>query len=526
MNIRVLNNDLTSYGIMAGFESLEFTRAFNTKGAFRLKINANNKTAKYIKIDKILYIDDTQIGYIDKIVYDRKTGSAGEYVIAEGVEIKDRLNRIIYPDANLDSDVYTNEYLEVIIKSLINKNAGSLASVNRQIPNVATAANQNRGLQIDYSARYKDLSTEIYSLLKSQEMGLTAGIDFDNNEIVFDVKVGSDLKAQQGMAGGIVLSLDTKTALEMIDTDDKLSYKNLSVTAGLGEGADRTIEEVYSGTEPTGYARCEVFTDARDIESDDEITTRGARKLSEISKTRAISVKANNLGSYQIGDDYDLGDYISVDAKGELIDAQIIKIKQSYESSAIPSVDIVLNFDTDDTLLSDISAKHMDYDALIASTIKGGIAAQYEFLSVGTSHTFTGLDINADGGVYDILVIGYASGNVGLRLEYNGIANNSTYITRSIRGYDTSIASSEAAESNIGSLYNKANSVKATLVLTNSRAITTSTCGLNSESSSLYRLYLYNQTYRSSISNITSLKFLVTSGSFAAGTKIIIYKRK
>jgi len=368
MNIRVLNNDLTSHGIVAGYESLHFTRAFNSKGYFSLRINANNATAKYIEIDKIVYIGENQIGYIDKITYDRKSDKAGEYVIAEGVQIKDRLSRLIYPDAGLVCDSYTNEYLESIIKSLIDKNAGSLASPSRQIPNLAIAANQNRGLQIDYSARYKDISTEIYSLLKSQEMGLQASIDFESEQIVFDVLVGNDLKTAEGEAGGIVLSLDTKTALEIVDTDDKLSYKNLSVTAGLGEGADRTIEEVYAGDEPTGYARCEVFTDARDIESDDEIENRGAQKLSEISKTRAITVKANNLGSYTIGDDYDLGDYISVDAKGELLDAQVIKIKRSYEQSGIPSVDIVLNFDTDDTLLADINAKHMDYDALVASS--------------------------------------------------------------------------------------------------------------------------------------------------------------
>ncbi|MCK4500683.1 siphovirus ReqiPepy6 Gp37-like family protein, partial [Candidatus Babeliales bacterium] len=366
MNIRVLNNDLSQYGIVAGFESVEFIRAFNTKGRFKLVINANNATARYVEIDKIVYIDADKIGYIDKVTLDKKSNKTGEYIIAEGVEIKDELNRIIYPDSGLETDSYTGEYLETIIKSLLNKNAGSLASEARQIPHLTTAANQMRGIMMDYSARYKDVSTEIYSLLASQEMGLKAEIDFDNNDIVFDVVIGDDLKAQEGLAGGIVLSLETKTALEIVDTDDRLSYRNLSVTAGLGEGAERTIMEV--GTSSVGYERREVFADARDIGSDDELATRGAQKLAEISKTRGISVKANNQGSYKIGVDYDLGDYVSVDTKGELCDAQIIKLKYNFQKESIPTVDVSLNFDVDDALLKDISAKHMNYDALLASS--------------------------------------------------------------------------------------------------------------------------------------------------------------
>ena len=79
----------------------------------------------------------------------------------------------------METDSYTGEYTETIVKSLINKNAGYLASEDRQIPNLATAEDLLRGEQTDYSARYKDLSTEIHSLLASRQMGLQAGIDFD-----------------------------------------------------------------------------------------------------------------------------------------------------------------------------------------------------------------------------------------------------------------------------------------------------------------------------------------------------------
>lgn len=78
MNILTLDNDLTSSGIVAGFETLEFTKALNTVGTFKLTINNNNKTAKYLTIGKILYIDEHRIGYIEKTVVSKKINSKAE----------------------------------------------------------------------------------------------------------------------------------------------------------------------------------------------------------------------------------------------------------------------------------------------------------------------------------------------------------------------------------------------------------------------------------------------------------------
>jgi len=136
MNIRVIENDLSGYKIIAGAESIVFTQAFNSQGSFEVAINANNPTAKYLAEDKLLWIDSEKVGYINSIIRDRKGSKAEEYIIARGVELKDQLDRITYPDCGLDADSYTNEYLETIIKSLIQKNASGTAVIS----GVATAA--------------------------------------------------------------------------------------------------------------------------------------------------------------------------------------------------------------------------------------------------------------------------------------------------------------------------------------------------------------------------------------------------
>ncbi|MBN2879993.1 MAG: siphovirus ReqiPepy6 Gp37-like family protein [Clostridia bacterium] len=415
MNIRVIENDLSGYKIIAGAESIVFTQAFNSRGSFEVAINANNPTAKYLSEDKLLWIDSEKIGYINSIIRDRKGGKAEEYIIARGVELKDQLDRITYPDSGLDADSYTNEYLETIIKSLIQKNASGTAVISgvataasaRQIAGLKVAADEQRGLRIDYSTKYKDLSKEIYSLLLSQQMGLKASLDIENGSIIFDVAAGEDKRAQEGKAGGTVLSLKTKTALEIVDTTDKQNYKNLSVTAGQGEGAGRPILEVYTEeSEPSGYGRREVFTEARDIESEEELATRGAQKLSEISITRAISANANTAGAYKIGVDYKLGDFVSVDTDTGLYDVQIVGMKHLFKRDEASAVELMLNYDVDARLAALITAKHMDYDALVAAGTGGGggnpasLCALSVAMSANTS-TANGNTLNFNTILYD-----------------------------------------------------------------------------------------------------------------------------
>ena len=460
--IQTLNNDLSLSGIVTGYSLLTFTRALNSQGSFRVEINYNNANAQYLAQDKLILIDKTLtigqgttqksvfyyfVGYIDKVTISQSGNKSNEMLIAEGVELKDRLDRVIFPASGYATDSYTNEYLETVVKSLIQKNASgtdilgitTVAASARQIPYLEVVTDSNQGTQIDYSARYKDLSTEIYSLLASQEMGLSADINLTSNKILFDVYEGIDRTATEGLAGGIVLSLDTKTALSIVDTDDKLTYRNLSITAGLGEGTSRTIEEVSIGT-PTGYARRETFTDARDIESDDELTNRGSQKLALTTLSKAIQVKHNDLGSYQVGTHFDLGDFISVQTVNGLYDAQVLKVTSTFNRSDIPVNDLVLAFDINDNIEKAISSKHQSYDAVVGKdSSAGGGGSTYDGLtdtpSSKTGNALKLVRVNSGETAHEYIAPGGIDGTA----IHDNVANEITAITEKTTPADDDI---------------------------------------------------------------------------------------
>lgn len=366
-------SDFDPVGLLAGYKSLEFTKGFGTAGSFKIVVHVNTKGATYLAENRIIYLDDERIGWIDTIGIDQSENSANEYLTVEGTELKDQLYRWTLPPTGYDTDSYSSTEIETIVKNLINKNAGSSAASARQITGLATATDQSRGSVIDFSTRHKQLLNEIVSLLAVDRMGLSCAYNPTASTITYDVEEGVDRTEGQSINNQIVLSVDWKTAKQYSYKKDLTNYRNFVYCAGQGEGKDRTIETSYEGvSEPTGYSRRELFVDARDVESDDELVDRAAQKLAETALSESIKVEFNNYGAYTIDDDFKCGDFITAKSDYNTTDAQVIKVTYKYDSgSNIEDISLILDFDSDD-IAKVITARFDRYDSLLSDEGNAG----------------------------------------------------------------------------------------------------------------------------------------------------------
>lgn len=107
---------------------------------------------------------------------------------------------------------------------------------------------------------------------------------------------------------------------------------------------------------PTGLSRREIWIDARDIQSDSDpdnpltpaeyqavLESRGKGKLAEKQLVRSFSSQVRTYDStYQIGEDYQIGDIITVidERLGMTVDAVV----QAVERSVGKDEDLVLTF--------------------------------------------------------------------------------------------------------------------------------------------------------------------------------------
>lgn len=366
--------DFDSVGQITSYSQLEFTPAWNQPGSFSITVNKNNLGAAYLAVDRIVYVDNESrkfTGYIDSIDIQQKENRSNELVVVSGTELKDQLYRPTIPPTGYDTDSYYSDKVETIAKSLINKNAGPGAVAARQINGLVLAEDQARGSVIDFSTRHKELLGEVFSLLAVDRLGLTVDYDPDAQTITYDVAEGVNRTESQSENSQVILSTEWKTALEYVYKKDKSAYRNVAITAGQGEGKDRSIT-VVGETGATGYARREMFVDARDVADDLELPDRGAQKLAEAGKSIGISIKHNNNGAFKIDEHFKVGDFVTATATdntgAELkSDSQVIKATYSFGAdSGSPDVSLVLDFDPDD-IGRVIANKLRNYDSLLSS---------------------------------------------------------------------------------------------------------------------------------------------------------------
>lgn len=211
---------------------------------------------------------------------------------------------------------------ETVIKGYIDANIGATAPGDRQINYLTTQANQGRGSTVYATARFQTLQDLIYDL--AQISGLGYSIQQNNGGLVFS----------------IYQPVDRSDTIRMDIQNRKLSSSSYSygtakvtraIVAGRGEAEDRIfIERSNSDSlnaEVTWARRIEVFKDARQSESTDELGTAGDELLADLGKTIVeMSVTPSDDQSMIYSTDWGLGDRVTVVANDIEAEATVTEV--------------------------------------------------------------------------------------------------------------------------------------------------------------------------------------------------------
>jgi hypothetical protein len=335
--IRVYDTALALLSEIDTYESARFERSMADAGSFTIVLNYNPADAAGFKFSDYFvrgnYVtigdDMRRCGIILEVSKDIGQGGKGsQKVTIKGREAKVLFGRrvVIPPGGSVNYE--SNISAEGTIKGVLTAQLGSGAVSARQMSILSIVASSGRGSTYKYSSRYKNLSDDIKTICESTGIGVSSTLGSGN--IIVDVIVGVDRTAGQSTNPRAIISTEYDTLESATLTDSEVSYKNVVIAAGQGVGTARNVQQVYSGTEPTGTERRELFQDARDQADTSGIQSRAANVLEEKSVTKYIDAKALTYSQLVLGTDYDLGDYVTVEAYGESQDVQITKVSESW----------------------------------------------------------------------------------------------------------------------------------------------------------------------------------------------------
>ncbi|MGM9924780.1 MAG: siphovirus ReqiPepy6 Gp37-like family protein [Bacillus sp. (in: firmicutes)] len=349
--IRVFDRNFNLLAEIDNYESLQFSRSFYGIGDFELRINANKLHAE--KIEKNTFI---MVGrHVNKvgIVKDRSVsldsgGHGSETWIIQGPTLKGITSQRVTVPVRGRSHDNTFDNAESALWHYMYTQVTNTEDPKRKIPEVVLDSRRYRGERVDRISRFRKLDEELEEIAMLGNVGWDIHYLPDKKQWFFTTMVGEDRTINQSARPPVVFSPEFNNVKSQEFSESELNYKNAAYVAGDGEGTDRRILEIGSGS---GFERSELFIDARDIQpdigedtvlSDAEVNNllikRGNGKLAEHGQEvyfeSEILVPEMVTNNMQYEKDWDLGDTVTTQNRkwGVTMNSQITQTTEVYEA--------------------------------------------------------------------------------------------------------------------------------------------------------------------------------------------------
>lgn len=328
LEIRVYSAEMEFQGNVDDESSFQWTRKYYEPGTFELHcpITANNM--ELLRRGNLVWKRGAvEAGVIESLNLE-ETSSKAE-ITAKGRFLSSYMGRrLIRPYYHIENGLVETAMREIFISAA-------------EIPLVSLGEAKGYTEKVTFQATYKNLLTYEEKLAKYSETGFRFRPDFVNKKIIFELYRGKDHTAGQSDRERVVFSDAYGNLSKAEYSENDQTYKTVCYVGGQGEGTDRTY--VTAGDDTlTGLERREVFLSATDIQQGDltadqykaALMQRGNDELKSDQLSVAISGEVDPNGNFTYGDDYDLGDLVTIEKEsfGVSKDLRIVEINEVYEN--------------------------------------------------------------------------------------------------------------------------------------------------------------------------------------------------
>lgn len=216
---------------------------------------------------------------------------------------------------------------ELCMRNLIADQCGANAEEKRRLPiaNVIPSESEAIGAEYSVSEAYSNLYETLATIATQSEAGWR--VAFRNNALTLEFYEGSDLHES------VRFDTDYDSLSSGEFTDTASSYANTIYVGGKGTGSDRDIyegEDVTDGTSPAGLDRYEAWDNQSSMTSEDEYSAEALSMLSQYGQTLSVSGQGLAKCPYVYGEQYDVGDTITIAFSGKSAVVRILSVTEHW----------------------------------------------------------------------------------------------------------------------------------------------------------------------------------------------------
>jgi microcystin-dependent protein len=365
-NVYIRDKNYNIVDQLTEFNEFTFIPRFNGIGTWRLKIAAESLAASILTPFHGIVVKRVVEG-AEKTIFSGSAGSEWEetresLTVAGWCDNK-LLESTARPTPAQAQGPYASEYYVItgiastVMRQVVFDNIAGAAPTEWKIPQLALAANPFIGSTVTLRARFDPLLILLATIAAAPgATGLGFKIlqsDTIQGQIDFIVYAPQDKHIDT------IFGIENYTVSDYKFTYKLPSHNYFQVAGGDDFGLYRTVVE---GGDTTSIAevgrRIPLFVDKRGVTDLSELTQALAEQIAGAVSTRSVEVVPVEVPAYQLGVDYDLGDYVTAVVKG----VQYPRIIRDIEYTLSPTDGTFIKLNIADPFASDddLLAQHLN----------------------------------------------------------------------------------------------------------------------------------------------------------------------
>lgn len=295
-------------------------------GQFSITINYNIPNALlferglFVQFSSDPYTFGEIVNITDSIGEDGKGSQTREVT---GYDARFIFKRRVIKNLNNNENWAMTAKGELCIRNLVKDQCGSGAESKRQLPVVNTipASADAIGKVYSVAESFTNLYEVLVTIATQSEIGWR--LAFDGSGLTLECYEGVD-RSQT-----VRFDTDYESLSNGQFTDSSESFANAIYIGGKGTGSDRDIYEGEDGT-PSGLDRYECWDNQSQMTVQAEYEAEAISMLSQYGQTLQVSGQGLAKCPYEFGEQYDVGDTITIAFSGKSAVVQILSVTEHW----------------------------------------------------------------------------------------------------------------------------------------------------------------------------------------------------
>lgn len=360
MEIFVMDEAFRSLYNLDTFESLIWTERYNGCGNFEFYTPVNQSILQVVntiqkkmeaKLDCYAWLKESGTTMVIEDLEITTDTETGNHLIVSGRGLESLLERrIVWEQTVLNGNLQNG------VQRLINDAVINPKIEDRKIPKFLFSASTNEYItSLVLRAQYTgdNLYDVLLTICDTYQLGFDVNLDMNDN-FVFSLKYGEDRSYDQNKNPYVIFSPRYENIINSDYLESAKTLKNVTLVAGEDSGNARRTRVVGSAS---GLARRELYTDARDIQSEVDgvkltdaqynalLDQRGSEKLAEHVYTKVFTGEIEASKTFVYDKDFFIGDIVQItneyNMESRVRVSEIVRVQDTTGYSMYPTFQVI-----------------------------------------------------------------------------------------------------------------------------------------------------------------------------------------